>query len=284
MHRLRRRQRTFPYNRQSPFNHSSSTVRILSTTFSVKVCGVRDAATIDTLAHCGVDAVGLNFFPPSVRFIDPTGDAVRAIVRRAAERSVQTVGVFVDQTVDQTAAIAHDLNLDIVQLHGDQTVDFAQRLRDQFASSILRAIKLPRTDLRAELIADATEAWSTVVDGVLLDADAGPMHGGSGKTLDWDAVGRWNRTTRMRWTLAGGLTPLNVAEAIVASGAASVDVAGGVEHPRGVKHADRIAAFATASRLAFQRRARTIVDRADDSGSPNHPPVPPEKRHRSEHC
>ena len=86
----------------------------------------------------------------------------------------------------------------------------------------------------------------------MLDVDAGAAHGGSGKTLDWPSVAAWAKVhPDVHWTLAGGLTPENVGEAIAASGAVSVDTASGVECPRGVKNEGRIHAFAAAARGAW---------------------------------
>ena len=92
---------------------------------------------------------------------------------------------------------------------------------------------------------------------LLFDADGGRAHGGSGKQLDWSVIHDWADSNRIAkwgptasWTLAGGLTPENVGEAILTTGASSVDAASGVEEPKGVKSAAKIRRFVDACNVA----------------------------------
>jgi phosphoribosylanthranilate isomerase len=94
--------------------------------------------------------------------------------------------------------------------------------------------------------------WREIGCDLLLDADAGSQGGGAGLRLDWTAIGRWSAQfgAKDSWALAGGLTPQSVSKAIAASGAKSVDVASGVEQPRGIKSAELISSFVEHSGLS----------------------------------
>ena len=132
----------------------------------------------------------------------------------------------------------------MVQLHGDEPLRLARELAESRQLPVIRAIKLSAGPLAAARIEAAARPWVDVGCHPLLDADAGAAHGGSGKTLHWASIRRWSDEHRQtRFTLAGGLNPGNVAEAIRESGAKSVDTASGVEQPRGEKQVDLIAAF-----------------------------------------
>ncbi|TWU67375.1 phosphoribosylanthranilate isomerase [Crateriforma conspicua] len=211
--------------------------------FQVKICGVRLKSDVAAVAAAGGDAVGLNFFPPSVRFVDPMSTDASQLADAARGHALRTVGVFVNEPVARIRQISEWLNLDAVQLHGDESIDQAIELQGD-GLTVIRAIKLPVADLTTDLIDAATGPAAAAGLHLLLDADAGRMHGGSGKTLHWPAIHQWSaENPEARWTLAGGLDDDNVRQAVEVSGATSVDVASGVERPRGVKNDDRIRRF-----------------------------------------
>ncbi len=214
--------------------------------FKIKICGVRFSKDIDAVACAGADAIGLNFFEKSIRYVDPGDETTQELSARAEAAGLIRVGVFVDAAAARIAAICRQVGLDAIQLHGDETTEIAGELIDA-GLNVVRAIKLP-SDLTADLIRDRCDPWIDVGCHLLLDAETG----GSGKCLDWRAVGQWAQAQLATpWTLAGGLTEINVGEAIRHSGARSVDTASGVEQPRGTKSPKRIEDFVRASRLAF---------------------------------
>ncbi len=195
----------------------------------------------------GGDAIGLNFFPNSVRYVDPQSEATQRLSRLAGDLGLLRVGVFVNESAEQISVIATAVGLDAIQLHGDEPIEVAESLRSM-GWPVLRAIKLPRDAFAAELMEERSVAWVAIGCHLLLDVDAGSAHGGSGKTLDWPSVASWAHNHRsVGWTLAGGLKPENVRQAIDATGAVSVDTASGVECPRGVKNESRIKAFIAAA-------------------------------------
>ena len=219
--------------------------------FHIKICGVRLKEDIDAAGDAGADAIGLNFFPASARYVDPNAASTRELAEHAGARDLIRVGVFVNEHADSIFEIANRCRLDVIQLHGDESIDDATQLLE-IGMRVLRAIKLPVGKLTTAEIQTRIAPWRNANASLLLDADAGTAHGGSGKTLDWNAIREWSiQHPANDWILAGGLNPENVGQAIRSSAATSVDVASGVEESRGVKSAARIRAFTKNAQQAF---------------------------------
>ncbi|WP_161604644.1 phosphoribosylanthranilate isomerase [Roseiconus nitratireducens] len=215
--------------------------------FRIKICGIRLESDVDAVDRLGGDAIGLNFFSKSVRYLDPQLPGTRELSQHAAQRGLMRVGVFVNESLAGIRSTVQQVGLDAVQLHGDESPDLAKQLR-QAGYQVIRAVKLPRGPFPIDLAQQRCRPWLSEGCGLILDADAGSAHGGSGKTLHWPSVRAWaQESPEVDWALAGGLRPENVAEAMSVSGARAVDTASGVECPRGVKNADRIAAFVRAA-------------------------------------
>ena len=203
----------------------------------VKVCGLKRAEDVREAAEQGVDFCGFIFHPQSPRAIAPA---------RAAELdsgSCRRVGVFVEQKEEEIARIMGAAGLDVAQLHGRQ--DTAACARRLGAERLWRVIWPQRYAdmgaLQAELEREAPYCAAFLVD-------AGKGGGGSGRVLDWRALGsvRWPRP----WWLAGGLGPDNVAEALRRCRPYGVDVNSGVEDAPGVKNREKMAAVVQAVRQA----------------------------------
>jgi phosphoribosylanthranilate isomerase len=219
--------------------------------FHTKICGIRTKADLESVSASGADAIGLNFFPNSVRFVDPDSNEAKTLSGAAQSAGLIRVGLFVNESIDSILRCIARIGLDAIQLHGDEEVEFAAELKTQTDLPIIRAIKLPLGPLSVELVSDKSYRWQQIGCLLLLDVDAGAAHGGSGKTLDWRTIRQWSETQpEIGWVLAGGLTPENVAQAIGASGAASVDVASGVEETRGEKSDRLIRQFAVERKKA----------------------------------
>jgi phosphoribosylanthranilate isomerase len=207
---------------------------------AVKICGVNDAAAMDAAVAAGADLVGLVFFPPSPRAVTPAQAA--ALARPGPGR----VGLFVDPTDAEIAAVLAALPLDLIQLHGEETPARCAEIRARFGREVMKALGIAaREDLAA------LAAYAPAVDRFLLDAKAppgAPIPGGNAAPFDWSVLA--GAAIPRPWLLAGGLTPENVAEAVRVAGAPGVDVSSGVERARGVKDPARIAAFVAAARAA----------------------------------
>lgn len=212
----------------------------------VKICGITRADDMQALGRAGVAYAGLNFFPPSPRFVTP--DQARELAL-AAPVGLARVGLFVDADDAQIDAVLAVAPLDMLQLHGHEPVE---RVRDLKARHGLPVIKVIGVAAAGDL--DGISTYATVADQLLIDAkpprDA-VLPGGNGLTFDWRLVaGR--KYWPCPWMLAGGLTPANVAEAVRLTGARQVDVASGVESAPGVKDMDKIAAFVAAAQEGAQ--------------------------------
>lgn len=225
--------------------------------FQVKICGVVQPADLASIEGAGADAVGLNFVPSSPRRIAPSA---AARLSRAVAGRMHRVGVFADQPPDEINAVAAEVELDWVQLHGDEPASVASALHRPYLR-VLRPVagELGETERRVEM-------WlgtSVPPAAFLIDAYDRRRLGGSGRTADWELARRLVlRFPSVRFVLAGGLTPHNVRRAIELVGPAAVDVASGVESRPGEKDPERLERFVQEARAAWRR--------------PGDPPAPPE--------
>ena len=205
----------------------------------VKICGATTSADVVACAQAGVAWVGVNFHPPSPRFL--TVDAARALVDRLPN-ALEAVGVFVDRPASEVARTAERVGLRIVQLHGEETVETVRDL-----SRSLRVVKAFRvvdssSFQKAKIFLDDCAKIGATLEAVLIDSPAP----GSGTSIAPDLIADF--VGLPRWILAGGLTPENVAERVELFQPWMVDVAGGVESAPGRKDAARIDAFVRAAR------------------------------------
>lgn len=196
----------------------------------VKICGVTNPADAQLAAELGAHAIGLNFYPQSPRSISPR-DAAKII--QALPPFVAAAGVFVNWSAGPVIALAKALRLSAAQLHGDETVQTCAAIATQIP--VIKVFRLKKGS------SQPTFAKYCSASAFLLDA-ASPMNfGGTGKTIDWALARR--AATRHRIILAGGLTPENVAEAILAVRPYAVDVASGGESRPGKKDPARLQEF-----------------------------------------
>jgi phosphoribosylanthranilate isomerase len=201
----------------------------------VKICGITNLSDARRAVEAGADFLGFNFYPKSSRYIAPA--AARRIVQRLPEK-VASVGVFVNEPEREMLAIAQQVGLDYVQLHGDETPEAVSRMRRSFR--VIKAIRV-RDALRASQLAIFKRASSILLDG--FDAH---LRGGTGKSFNWKLAKRAGRKRQI--FLAGGLTPENAAEAVSAARPFAIDVCSGVESRPGKKDAARMRALVAAVR------------------------------------
>jgi phosphoribosylanthranilate isomerase len=210
----------------------------------VKICGITSVADAEAAAAAGADAIGLNCYPRSLRYVTPARAA--EIVRALPPRRPLRVGVFVNAPPAEIAALDAALGLDVIQLHGDEDPEYVARV----GPKAMKAIRVTGPESLAALRSYRCQAF-------LLDGPAGGAYGGAGRGFDWSlaraAKGVW------RLVIAGGLTPHNVAEAVTAARPYGVDVASGVESEPGVKDPALMQAFVAAARAAAARAAGTTA-------------------------
>ncbi len=194
----------------------------------VKICGITRLDDAEAAVAAGARALGFVFWPDSPRFIDP--HRARLIVS-ALPPFVTTVGVFVNQPIDYVNGVASLVRLSAVQLHGDETVEYASAL----ARPVIKAMAVDETTK-----ADVADGWPPRVTA-LLDVHDPRRRGGTGRTVDWTIAAAV--AARRRAILAGGLTADNVADAVARVRPFGIDVSSGVERSPGVKDHGRLRAL-----------------------------------------
>lgn len=203
----------------------------------IKVCGVTRLADAVDCVEAGVDTIGLNFWHGTKRRV--AVETARSIVEALRDRA-ELVAVFVDATEAEIRATLEATGIEWAQLHGSEP----RALLERFLPKAYKAIGVPR-DATPEDV--AARAASFPGEHLLLDASVpGAMPGGTGHTFDWSLAERIARTRKL--TLAGGLTPENVADAVRAVRPYRVDVASGVESAPGVKDPLKVRALVSAVR------------------------------------
>ena len=208
----------------------------------VKICGVTLLDDAARVAAAGADFIGLNFWPQSKRHVTLDRAPMLAAAARASG-TIQTVGVFVDATIQDILAAHAAVDLDIIQLHGYEGPELVAAVVNATKRPVWKAISV-RTAEDTERL----EIWPA--DAILLDAPT-PGRGGSGTTFDWSlAQAARRRYPALQIVLAGGITPDNVAAAIAEVQPWAIDCASGVEAGPGVKDPDKIAQLIAATRGA----------------------------------
>jgi len=204
---------------------------------AIKFCGITRTEDAWAAADNGAAAIGFIFAKGSPRLV--TVDVARTI-GRTLPPFLQRVGVFVDTPAAEVRKMAQYAELDVVQLHGHESVLEATTVWPR----VIKALARDRD------LMEQAEAWSDEIT-LLVDAATGDAPGGTGQLADWPAAAALARERRL--VLAGGLTAENVGEAIAAVRPYAVDVSSGIEVRPGVKSASRMRAFAWAVESALSR-------------------------------
>jgi phosphoribosylanthranilate isomerase len=195
----------------------------------VKICGITQTEQAIAIARHGATHLGFICVPQSPRYLTPVALAEITQALDAAEVVTKTVGVFADASLAEMADIVRQANLSHIQLHGQETLEQCQQLLAELPGIFLiKAIRV-RTD--QDLVRAGT--YAPYVDALLLDAYHPQQLGGTGLTLDWDALVSFRPTCP--WMLAGGLTPENVPTALSTLRPDGIDLSSGVEQHPGVK-------------------------------------------------
>lgn len=184
----------------------------------IKICGLFQNADIDYVNETLPDYIGF-VFAKSKRQV--SYDQAKVMSSKLDKR-IKTVGVFVDASIDEIIKLVNDQIIDLVQLHGDEGIDYIKQLKTKINVPIIKAIKMtPETDLRT---------ISFPVDYYLLDS----VISGSGKTFDWSLIKKLDKP----FFLAGGINSGNLDDAIKIN-AYAIDVSSGVE-TNGIKDPNKI--------------------------------------------
>ncbi len=222
--------------------------------FKIKICGITKVADALAAIDAGADAIGLNFYRGSKRFIEL--DEARRVVAAVGNRA-SCVGVFVNSQADEIRAACAAAGLQIVQLHGNEPPELIGSLGSGYA--IIRAYRIGQRGVQA-IAADlkaCREVAGFAPAAILIDAASAGQFGGSGQTVDWQQLKNYNSwIENVPLILAGGLNASNVAEAIRIVHPTAVDVASGVERKPGAKDSQKMLEFVAAASAAFELRVK----------------------------
>jgi len=217
---------------QEWLSYSGSLMRFLEKgeTPRIKICGLTSGENAQDIVAAAVDAIGVNFWPRSKRYVEPEraadwlGELAGAVCR---------VGVFVNPGFEEVEELVDRCVLDAIQLHGEESPGFVDKTA-AFGLPVIKAFGVAE-EAPIEQIRDFPEG------PVLLDAHAPVEKGGTGRTFRWDLFRQVAEAFPDRFCiLAGGLTPENVSRAVVEARPHAVDVAGGVECSPGIKDPERV--------------------------------------------
>lgn len=215
----------------------------------VKMCGISKVETIPAVVDAKPDYMGLVFAPSKRQVtVDQAKTLVEELHKQYANRYnrdaeqcsnqtlihqefIKTVGIFVNETLENLVTIATEVNLDVVQLHGDEDEAFIQSLKERTNVEVWKAVQIRSA-------ADA-EAWiDSSADMLLFDAYHKDERGGTGEVFDWSCLDEFERP----FMLAGGIDGTNVARAIRTVRPYGIDISSGIE-TEGVKDDKKIKAF-----------------------------------------
>ena len=218
----------------------------------VKMCGISNVETIPAIIDAKPDYMGL-VFAPSKRQV--TVEQAKTLVEElykqnvvgnnseveqtepvtsldtASSETIKTVGVFVNETVENLLKIAEEVKLDVIQLHGDEDESFIQILKEQSNVEVWKAVQVRSA-------ADAEKWIDSSADMLLFDAYHKDERGGTGEVFDWSSLDEFERP----FMLAGGIDSTNVARAIRTVRPYGIDISSGIE-TEGVKDAEKMKAF-----------------------------------------
>jgi len=216
----------------------------------IKICGITNLEDASAAVEAGADALGFNFYRPSPRYIEPS--AARAIIDQLPADRL-TVGIFVNEETPETVErIANSAGVAALQLHGDESPEYCERLSDRYL------IKVFGVD--ADF--DPRSVLSYDVSAVMLDVPDRKSRGGTGQVIDWQLAWQTSELGKKVF-LAGGLSPENVLQAIELVNPYAVDACSSLEFAPGRKDHAQMKRFVAAVRSAEGRMQKAEGRKAE---------------------
>ncbi|MFN7843031.1 MAG: phosphoribosylanthranilate isomerase [Pirellula sp.] len=202
----------------------------------IKFCGFTRHEDLEVACSLGVDAIGLNFYARSPRYVDTIRARELSMI---AEGRTTRVGVFVNSTPSEVVNVVEACSLDVVQLHGDEGLDWIAEaiIHPQLEKMpILRALSWRGPSYPEDEATAGKWANHNAVSGLLIDAHDPVQRGGTGKVARWDLLcPRPVPLQKKPFWLAGGLTPQNIHQALDLVRPDGIDLASGIEISPGIK-------------------------------------------------
>lgn len=198
----------------------------------VKICGITQPSQAKAIAQLGATALGFICVPTSPRYVTPA--QIRAVIAQLIF-PVDRIGVFANATIEEISQIIAETDLSAVQLHGNESSEFCEKLRHSLPDvEIIKALRVKTPESLNQVT-----TYANCVHTLLLDAYHPQLLGGTGKTLDWVSLQQFR--PNFPWFLAGGLTPDNVLEALTGLQPSGIDLSSGVERSPGEKDLEKVA-------------------------------------------
>lgn len=219
----------------------------------VKICGITKVEQGMAIARLGAQSLGFICVQASPRYVRP--QIIRSIVEQLPA-NVDRIGVFANSTIDNICQVVAESNLTGVQLHGDETAEFCDRLREFLPEiELIKALRVKTSETL-----DTAAIYAVRVDTLLLDAYHPDQLGGTGKTLDWQMLAEFR--PQCPWLLAGGLRPDNLLSAIAplsGNNFSGVDLSSGVEISPGDKDLTKVAKLFEQLKTSNQGRNKQLM-------------------------
>jgi len=210
----------------------------------VKICGITSVDDALAAIDAGADALGLVFYKPSSRYVNPQ---VAAEILAKVPAFVTTMGLFVDASEAEILSTLAVAPVDFIQFHGNESVAQCESIGRPYIKAL--RVGSEQGGLYGQKLRSKMNEFKSA-RGLLLDTYQKGVPGGTGERFDWDLVPEPGSQDKQYIVLAGGLNPKNVGGAIATVRPYAVDVSGGVESAPGRKDAVRIRAFLDAVRKA----------------------------------
>jgi phosphoribosylanthranilate isomerase len=197
----------------------------------IKICGITDVQQGKAIAQLGATDLGFICYPPSPRYVSIL--QIQTIIENLSS-PVGKIGVFVDETLEIIEKVVKQANLTGIQLHGKETPEFCQKVRQLLPHiELIKALRIKNDQCFANV-----KNYYNQVDTLLLDAYHPQLLGGTGKTINWEILEEFN--CPIPWLLAGGLTPENVVTALNQVYPDGIDLSSGVEIAPGNKDLNKV--------------------------------------------
>ena len=200
----------------------------------IKICGITNHEDAENAADLGADFLGFNFYSKSPRYVDY--DKFKDIIRQLKGK-LGIVGIFVNETTDNVKKIAETCNLNLIQLSGDEDLEYVNALKNSMNGKnnkkIIKTFRI-KNKLNPYLINSFNS------DYVMIDSFREGIYGGTGKSLDLNIA---KDIDNKRLFLAGGLNKGNVKMAIDKINPFAVDVCSGIESEPGKKDYNKMKKF-----------------------------------------
>ena len=202
----------------------------MNNNLAIKICGINDPESAKACQEA--DYVGFVFYQKSERFV--TAFEAKKISDFISNKS-KIVGLFVDSDIELIEYITNFVKLDIIQLHGSESLSMIKNIKKKLSKPIIKAIPV-----ESKKDVEYSKRFEAICEMILFDTKTQNFQasGGTGKSFDWKLLNDYN--SKKSWMLAGGLNIKNIKKAVEETGAPIVDISSGVELKKGIKCPQKI--------------------------------------------